>query len=182
MNPQAIFDKLKPREKKILYVVVGLLVVMAGYHGVLTPMTAKIDTLDDEIFSMEMRLRKAKILVRQREEVLEEAKKYQNLDQLNAGTDEEETARLLSLIEQTARNVGCSLSDVKPEAVKTDKWIKRFQVELTAESSLEQLVTFIYELEHSPQILKIERVSMAPKEEKSPSLRSRLTVVRTVTT
>jgi type II secretory pathway component PulM len=166
-----ILEKLKPREKKILYVVMGLLVFMLGYHGVWFPLTDKISSLDDEIFSMEMRLRKAKILVRQRDEVLEEAKKYTNLDQLNAGTDEEETARLLSLIEQTARKTGCSLSDVKPEAVRTDKWIKRFLVELTAESSLEQLTTFIYELEHSPQ-----------KEDKSTVLRSRMTVVRTVTT
>ncbi len=182
MNPKVIFDKLKPREKKILYVVLALLVLLLGYHGVWTPMTEKIGTLDDEIFTMEMKLRKAKILIRQSAEVRAETEKYVNLDQLNAVSDEEETARLLSLIEETARKTGCSLSDVKPEAVKTDKWTKRFQVELYTESSMEQLISFVYELEHSPQILKIERVTASPKEEKSPTLRSQLTVVRTVTT
>ncbi len=178
----AIFEKLKPREKKILYVVVGLLVVLLGYHGVWNPLNDKIASLDDEIFKMEMRVRKAKILVRQKTDVAEAAKKYTNLDQLNAGTDEEETAKLLSLIEETARAKSCSLSDVKPEPVKADKWIKRFQVDLNVEGSLEQLVNFIYELEHSPQLLKIERVSMSMKEDKSTNLRAQLTVVRTVTT
>lgn len=182
MKIPAFWEKLKPREKKILYMVAGLLVAVLGYHGVWRPLTEKISSLDDGIFTMEMRLRKAKILVRQHAEVAEEAKKYPNLEQLSAGTDEEETARLLSLIEQTARKNGCSLSDVKPQAVKTDKWIKRFEVDLNAESTLEQMIGFIYELEHSPQLLKIERVAMAPKEEKSSTLRSQLTVVRTVTT
>ena len=102
--------------------------------------------------------------------------------QLDGGTDEEETARLLSLIEQSARKYGVSLSDVKPNPMKAEKWTKRFEVELNGECTLEQLTQFIFELEQSAQMLKVEQISSAPKEEKSPILRSQLTVVRTVTT
>lgn len=174
--------KLSAREKKILYLTLTVLLIAGGYHGVWRPLQAKIVSMDDEIFSMEMQLRKAKTYLRQKDQIIEEAAKYPNLSQLEGGTDEEETARILSLVEQAARKNGMSISDVKPNPIKSDKWMKRFEVELNGESTLEQLTQFVYELEHSPQMLKVEEISSAPKEEKSPVLRSQMTVVRTVTT
>ena len=176
----AFVTKLTPREKKIFGVVVALLVLMMGYHGVWTPVAQKLGQLDDEIFAMEMKLRKAKTHIRQREDIVEESKKFPNLEQIDGGTDEEEIARLLNLIEQTARKDGVSLSDVKPQPVKSDKTTKRFEVELNAESALEQMISFIYDLEHSPELLKIERVDTSPKEENSPVLRSSFVVARVV--
>lgn len=182
MKQFQFLTKLSPREKKILYAALTVIMIAAGYHGILNPLKEKIALLDDEIFSAEMKLRKAKIYLRQKDLIIEESKKYPNLAQLDAGTDEEETARILSMIEQSARRYGVSLSDVKPNPIKSDKWMKRFEVELNGECSLEQLTQFIFDLEHSAEMLKVEQVSTTPKEEKSPVLRSQMTVVRTVTT
>ncbi len=173
-----ILSKLSEREKKILYVVVALLIVLFGYHGVWNPMQAKLATMDEEIFAMQMKLRKAKIFIRQKSDVEEAAKKFANLEQMDAGTDEEEIARLLNLIEQTARKNGVSLSDVKPEPVKSDKITKRYTIELNAEASLESLMPFIYEIEHSPEILKIEKTNINPKEDKSSVMRASIVVTR----
>ena len=175
-----ILQKLTSREKKILSVVIGLLILVTGYHGVLTPLSSKINEMDTEIFAMQMKLRKAKTFIRQGDAIREEAKKHPNLSQMDAGTDEEEIARLLNFIEQTARQVGVSLSDVKPEPVQSDKVSKRYSVELNAESNLDQLMEFVYSLEHSPQILKINKITTALKEEKSTALRSFLVVERVV--
>lgn len=174
------FQKLSAREKNIFYAVVFLLLVLVGYHGVWNPMQGKFLSLDDEIFAMELKLRKARIFLRQREEVTEEAKKYPNLEQMDAGTDAEEMARLLNLIEETARSKGVSITDMKPGELKSDKVSKRFVVEINAESAVTQLIEFIYDLQHSPQILKVEQVNTAPKEEKSAVLRSFLVVTRVV--
>lgn len=172
--------ELNPREKKIGYVVVALLGVMITYHGIIRPMGQKFSSLDDEIFSMQMRLRKAKTLIRQKNDVFEASKKYVNLEKMDAGTDEEEIARLLNFIEQTARKDNASLSDVKPQPVKSDKVTKVYTVELNAEGELNSLMELVYELEHSEQLLKIERVDMSPKEEKSAILRATLVVSRVV--
>lgn len=176
-NPLA---RLTGREQKILYGVFALLLFVVGYHGVWTPVMGKFTDLDEQIFAMEMKLRKAKIFYRQRSEILEESKKFQNLEQLDAGSDEEEIARLLNLVEQTARQAGVSLSDVKPQQVRADKASKSFVVELNAESDLRQLIEFTYGLQFSPQLLKVEQVNASPKEEKSATLRSFLVVSRVV--
>lgn len=175
-----ILNRLNPREKKIFYVVMALVVFMIGYHGVWQPILNKSASLDDEIFAAEMRLRKAKTLLRQRDDVLEEAKKYPNLAKMDAGTDEAEIAKLLNLIEQTARKTGITLADVKPEPVQSDKMTKRYRVELDAEAGLEQLMEFIYELESSPELLKIERVETAPREDNPSAMRTSLAVTRVV--
>ena len=176
-----MLEKLTPREKTILAWVVALFVLVAGYHGVWRPMMAKLSDLDDEIFALQLKIRKAKTLLRQKDEVMEESKKYPNLSRMDAGSDEEEIARLLNFIEQTARKLGVSLSDVKPQAVQSDKMSKRYLVELNAESGLKELASFIYELEHSPEILKIEQVNTGPKDEKNALLlRSAIVVTRVV--
>ncbi len=172
--------QLNSREKKILYAVITLGALVIGYHGIFVPMTAKFEQLDDEIFAMQMRLRKAKTLIRQKNDAVEMSKKYANLEKMDAGTDEEEIARLLNFIEQTARKDNVSLSDVKPQPVKSDKVTKVYPVDLNAEGELNALIEFIYELEHSEQLLKIEKVEMSPKEEKSAILRANLTVSRVV--
>jgi Tfp pilus assembly protein PilO len=173
-------SKLSPREKKILYVVIGLLVLVFGYHGIWTPMNQKFGELDQEIFALQMRLRKAKTFIRQKDQVLEASKKFSNLEQMDAGSDEEEIARLLNFIEQTARKNGVSLSDVKPQPVQSDKVTKQYQVELNAEANLASLTEFIYELEHSAQMLRLGRVTINPKEDGSPTLRAFLSVTRVV--
>jgi len=136
--------------------------------------------MDDRIFAYEMKLRKAHVYLRQREDVMEESKKYQNLEQMDAGSDEEEIARLLEFIEQTARKSSVILSDVKPQEVKGDRMTKRYVVELNTESRLKELLTFIYTLQRSSQLLKIGRVQITPKEEGSLELRSFLQLTRVV--
>ena len=172
--------KMKPRERFLVSVTGGMLVLLIVYHGIWVPLTKRFETLQDEIFAMQMKLRKAHLYAKQRDQVLQEAKKFPNLEQLDAKKDEEETASLLNFIEKEARDVQVTLFDVKPQHVSSDKASKRYRVDLTTESGLKEFTEFIYHLQYSPQMLRIEHVQMTPKEDKSPVLRSSLSVTRVV--
>lgn len=173
-------EKLSAREKKIGLVTVGLLLAVISYHGIWRPVTAQIDQIEEQIFALQLKIRKANIFLNQKEEILEAAKKIPNLDQLTARKDEEEIASLLNYIEQTARKTGVALSDVKPQQVKFDKISKFYVIELNAESSLKQIVEFAYDLQSSGQMLTIEQTDLAPKEEGSTLLRAFIVVTRAV--
>ena len=179
-NVKEMLTKMSPREKKIAVLTGVLLMVMVGFHGVWMPVTDKLDELNDQIFALQLKMRKAKTLIRQREDVKEEAKKFPNLEKMEAGSDEEEIANLLALIEQTARKTKVSLSDVKPEQVQSDKVSKRYRVELNAESGITELIRFVFEIERSQELLKVEAVDSTPKEEESSILRSSIVVTRVV--
>ncbi len=172
--------KLKSSERVLLVIVIILLAIGLGYYGGLKPIEAKLGNLDSEIFSLQLKLRKAKIFVQQRDAVMEEAKKYPNLEGMNARKDEEENAALLSFIEEEARKARVTLSDVKPQTTTGDRLTKRYTVELSIESGMKELIEFIYHLQFSPQLLKVERVESAPKEEGSEILRSNLVMQRVV--
>ena len=172
--------KLSSREKVIACVASGLVMLLVMYHGIWNPVVNKLSSLDEEIFAMQLKVRRAMTLLRQKEEIQEEAKKYPNLERMDARKDEEEIASLLNFIELEARKTRVSLSDVKPEQVSSDRISKRYIVELAAESGLKELIEFIYKLQYSPEMLRIERVEAAPKSEKSDILRSSLTVTRVV--
>ena len=180
MNNMNFLTKLTPRERVIASVTGMLLFLMFGYHGVWRPMTAHFSELNDEIFVMQMKLRKAHVFLKQRDAISEEAKKYPNLAQMDARKDEEEIASLLNFIENEARSAQVNLSDVKPQQVNQDRTAKRYVVELTAESGIKELITFIHRLQYSPQMLRIEKVDSAPKDEKSGTLRTSLIVNRVV--
>lgn len=173
-----ILQKLTARERKILYVVFGLLILILIYHGVWIPLQNKFAELDREIFAMQMKLRKAHAFLSQKTAVMQEAQNHSNLQQMDAGSDEEEIAKLLNFIEQQARGAGISISDLKPQPPQSDKITKRLSVELNAESSLEQLVGFIYQLEHSQQLLKVQQISTTNKDEKSTTLKSFMIITR----
>lgn len=175
-----LLNKLTPREKKILIFVGVLLAMVGSYHGVLHPLLAKISNMDEEISAMEMKLRKAHVFAGQSREILEEAKKHSTLNQMQAGTDEEETAKLLNLIEKTARKTGATLADMKPKPVTADKMFKRYGVELNADLKLEELISFLYELEHSSQLLNIEQIILSPREDNAQRLRAFILVTRVV--
>lgn len=173
-------NKLSVRERKIAFVAAFLLFIWLGYHGVWLPMTSRFEELNDEIFAMQMKLRKANIFLRQKDEINEEAAKYPNLKQMDARKDEEEIAALLNFIESEARATQVSLSDVKPQQVSSDKVSKRYVVELTAESGIKELIELIHRLQYSPEMLRVDRVEIAPKDEESTVLRTFLVVNRVV--
>lgn len=173
-------DKLSAREKKIGLVTIALLLSMISYHGIWRPVTTQIQKVEEEIFAYQLKIRKAKTFIRQKDEIMEAAKKIPNLDQLNARKDEEEIASLLNYIEQTARKTGVALSDVKPQQVKFDKISKFYVIELNAESALKQILEFAYDLQTSEQLLTIEQMDLAPKEEGSAVLRAFIVVSRAV--
>ena len=175
-----MWSKLKPSERTLLIIVIVLLAFGLGYYGGFKPIQGKLASLDDDIFAMQMQLRKAKIFVRQHDSVMEEAKKFPNLEGMNARKDEEENAALLSFIEEEARKAHVTLSDVKPQTATGDRITKRYTVELSIESGMKELMEFIYHLQFSPQMLKVEKVETAPKEEGSAVLRSNLVMQRIV--
>lgn len=175
-----LLEKLTPRERKAAYITAGLIIFMIGFHGIWAPLKTRSQFLQDEIFATKMKLRKALIYVQHRDKVLEEARKYLNLEQLDAKKDEEEIASLLNFIEQEARESAVTLIDVKPQQVNSDRTSKRYIVNLETEGGLKEMTQFMYDLQYSPQMLRIERVEIAPKEAKSEMLRSSLTVARVV--
>jgi len=158
-------SKLAKRERYIAYVTAVVVVFFFFSRVMLRPIINKLNDLNQEIAIQEKRLEKSLNILVQEDMINSSYKKYvENLKQTNS--DEEEFAELLSEIEKIAKKAGVFLSDMKPLPVKKVDFYKEYVIELEAESEITFLIDFIYQLEKSPRLLKVEKFHLTPKREK----------------
>lgn len=79
------------------------------------------------------------------------------------GSTSEETAAMVAEIEKQATENGVVLSATKQREAKPEKDFEEYQVEIEIEANMKQLVGFLYSVESSAQLLRVERVSLDSK-------------------
>ena len=91
-----------------------------------------------------------------------EYKKFtQNIKQTQS--DEETIATLLGSIEKMASSVSVLLVDMKPSVVEKSEFYKKYSVKIEVDAKMNNLVDFIYQLENSPQLLRVAEFRAAPQ-------------------
>lgn len=86
--------------------------------------------------------------------------------------------KLLSEIERVARNASLSLKDIKPGLTKKMGPYKEYTIEIEVESEINYLADFIYQLEKTPRLLRVESFQLRPKTKKSSFLKAQMTVTQ----
>ena len=77
-----------------------------------------------------------------------------------SGSDEEEVAKILGEIESLARQSTVYLEDMKPLKPKEIDFYKEYAVEIEAEARMQSLVSFLYQLNMSSQLLRVEKLRL----------------------
>lgn len=104
---------------------------------------------------------------------------FQNVSNLqNSGSDEETIAGMLSRIEGLARITNVSLVDIKPQSTQKIDFYKQYNVEITIEATMEDIVRFIYQLNAAPELLRVEKLRLNLKDKKSPYLKALVNISR----
>jgi Tfp pilus assembly protein PilO len=93
-------------------------------------------------------------------------------------SQELEMARFLSEIEKLATNSGVNILSLRPQEIEERKSYRRFLVELKCEGNNQQILQFVFLLESSPLLLKIERFQLSSSTSTPGLLTSDLTVSR----
>ena len=75
---------------------------------------------------------------------------------------------------------GKDLLDMKPGQVKTVESAKQYQVTINIEASLKKLTEFMYAVETSKQLLKIEKFQISVKSKEDATVKSTMTISRII--
>jgi hypothetical protein len=167
--------KLNKREKHILYVVIILFSLLFLERLVFRPLADKLAYLDKEIEIEKMKLIKAKAVAGQKVEILKEYSDLGNYMKIK-GSDEEATSELLKEIEKLARESSVSISDIKPRSAQKRGISKEYSIEVRTETKMPQLVDFLYSLDNSTSMLRVQKLSLILSEETSDILRVTLLI------
>jgi len=168
---------LSKRERYILYICIFVVASSLLYSFVVEPTARRWRDLGREILTQRAKLDKNLKVIAREESTRQEYERYAaNVRQ--KGSDKEEMASLLREVETLARASGVHITDIKPRPVKDMQFYKRYIIEVESEAKIRQLTRFIYQLQRSRQLLKVEKLRLTAKGRGTPLLKSYMLIAR----
>ena len=165
-----ILQRLSQREKLLLFSTLGILLAAGMYGLMLEPLVSKWKSLNEEIVQKTILLNKNLRTLQKEKPIREEFEKYSQHTGFE-GTDEETIASLLKVIEEKASATSTYITNIRPRPIRETPFYKEFIFEVIAESSLDQLAKFIFELQNSKELLKVRRMTLTMKSSKRQALK-----------
>lgn len=178
MNLDKITSKLSARER--VFALLCLLLVGSALlvSYAVQPYLALQERLDSQIRFKRIRLAKYSRLVALKPAALRTYDRL--LSQEPSGGSEREMSRFLGELESLARRSSIGIRGVKPLPEEKKDFYHRFAVELETDASTDALVRFLYHLQRSPLILKVQRMNVSARGDGAAGapLNVRLTITR----
>jgi len=160
------------KREKILAIAVGaLLLIFIFKLLIFNPLLDKLSSARLEIEREQLGIRKFLELVQHKEEILNSQKQIERYLNLK-GSDEQKMAAILSKIESEAHRAGLSITDMSPQSIPQTKSIPSiYHVQLRAEGDIQKIFDFIYSLENSDILFKIDKLTLSSKDETSKTVK-----------
>ncbi|MFC1646234.1 type 4a pilus biogenesis protein PilO [Candidatus Omnitrophota bacterium] len=155
-------SSISKRERTIFSITILVISLSIIYSFILEPLYKEYTELNQEINTRHVQLAKNIRLLREKDIVRQEFKKYSHRLKVER-SDEEEMATVLTEIEKIGNSTGIYLSDVKPQKIKDMDFYKVMIVEIRFQGAMQTLSKFIYELQNSALLLKASRLQINSK-------------------
>jgi len=162
--------KFTKREKIIFYFCISLVLIMILQQIVFSPLTNKLAGLNQEIQAREISMMKGLRIDGRRDQIIKEYKSYDGYLKIK-GSDEEAISEFLREIEKLGRESAVSLLDIKPQSTNKRTIFKEYMIEARAEATMKGVIDFLYRLNNSSLLLKVEKIVLNLKEENSDILK-----------
>ena len=169
---------LSKRERIIFYITVGILSLIILDRLIIYPVLSKMRSLDEGIGQEKTLIKRDLHILSQKERIIQEAEKYAAYSIQDLST-EEVTTLLLKEIGNLANKTSVYLIDIKPTGIKEEDVYRKYLVNLSCEAQMEQIISFMYSIEDSNSLLKIEKYNISPKSEDSSIARCSMVISKT---
>ncbi len=159
MEKIMLLKNLHQREKTLLAVTIAVLLSFACYRGIFEPIYRHWQEISADIRHNTVLLKKDFKLLAQKSEIEKRYTLYEDYAKTR-GSDEEEMANLLAEVESLARAATIKISNLKPRPVEKIDFYRNYALELKCEANIKALIHFIYELQRSSSLLKVEKLRL----------------------
>ncbi len=161
-----IHSRMSARERLVLYCAVAVILAAAADRLVIGPILGRARALDQRIRAEEEAARHNRRIIAEQDRVKATLATLDSYSK-QAQTQEQEIANILGEVEQLARKTSLYLADIKPTGVQEDSITRRYSVDLNCEAQMEQIVSFIYEIETSGTLFLVDSFVISPKSKDS---------------
>ncbi|MFA5116003.1 MAG: type 4a pilus biogenesis protein PilO [Candidatus Omnitrophota bacterium] len=163
--------KLSGTQKILAYVAGAIVLVFLLSKFSLFNFASKSRGLQQQIRVEEEKLKEALEIQKDKDSILQDYNKYSPyLDSLLS--DDENTAQFVKQIEKLSQESGVSIISLNPEnKPQPFKEYKKMKADLRLEATMEQLVSFLSRIQDDKLLIRLESLSITPKDEYASSLR-----------
>lgn len=173
-----MFRNVTKREKLLAISTISVALIAIVYNFVIEPIINQWNTLDKKIRDKEIILKRHSRILRDKDDIERLRAEYAKYFEANKLTPEEESALALSCIEKMARQTNVRITNIKPLLSKSFENYNRFTFRVATESKLTELTKFIYDLQSSDQLLKVERMVLRAKENEPAVIKAILNITK----
>jgi len=168
---------MSKKERNLFLIAIIFVGCAILYRTTLLPAIGSSAALNRQIQLKRRMIKDSLGLLNQKENIQKESRKYANYAKQKL-SEEEETASFLKEIEDIARISQLQLIDLKPYSAKRKDFCIEYRIEIETESDMNQLITFIYNLQHSESLLRVVKFRISPKVDKTNVLKAHLTITK----
>lgn len=173
-----MFNNITRREKTLAVITLLAALTAVGFNFIIKPLAGRWNSLENDIREKKFLLKKHSRMLRDKEKIKKLHAKYTKYLKTKKLTSEIESAEALSNIERLARSANVRITNIKPLAPKSFDSYDKFTFRVATESNLQQLTRFIYDLQASEQLLKVERMVLRTKERKPDVIKGILHITK----
>lgn len=154
---------LTTREKMVFFITAGVVLMSAGYRFFLWSFITRNTELDRQIASTTATFKKYLIFVSMKEQIETKFRdKFVSMTTPQGGTDSQITG--LSELESLAKAAQIQIVDIRPHSSSESHALYRESfTEVRMEGPAEGFWEFIYNIEHSPSLLRIKKFQLTAK-------------------
>lgn len=179
MNLLGFYNRLKSRERVFLLGALTVILLLMSDVVILRPLWSYMISLNERALVQEKKLIRNLLNINRKERVEMEFEEHRHLIQ-HPGTDEEEIGKMLSEIEQKARNNNVILVDMKPHDPRSLEYYKVYWTEVDTEMRMNDWIKFVHEVEESNQLIRLTTATLRLKEGDETIARARMEFTKTL--
>ncbi len=166
---------LSKREKNIFCLMAAVILAIFGYNFIVEPQAGKLNELNKKIMAREAELEKKNRIISRKDSITRQYNSYISYIK-QAGSDEEEEAFFFQEVENSAKDSRVYIADIKPAGLKESEYYKKYTVEVKVETDMNSLIKFIYGLQSSPNLIRIDGLRLSAKNASGRILRGSLQI------
>jgi Tfp pilus assembly protein PilO len=171
-----MLDNLSKRERHIAYIATAIIVSGLLYVLAIGPFMARLNTVNEKIEATKLDLEKSLALMQVKKDIDSEFSLYADRLKIRGGNEQEMT-HILNELESIARESGVKIVSIRPKPAEEKDYYRRFEVEIETESQMSSLMSFIYYLKNSSQLIKVDKLNLNTGSVKSrPMIRTVMVV------
>lgn len=170
--------KIKADKRKLLFLTAGgviIAVVIANF--LFLGLGSRLKKIKNEIKLGEVRLIKGLRMQKRKDEILSDYNRYKGYLKEKEREDREIIENLLKEIERISSESRVSVLNLSPQSLnEQSKGKKDYKADLRFECKNQQLLFFLYKIQESKFLIKLDKLSIRPKDEAASVLKVDTTV------